>query len=225
MKMIGVWADLLYWRISAAVSNPSMSGMLTSSRMTANSRRRSSANAAEPERTMTRFCPRSSSIDWNTSSFSGRSSTMRIFALSPRSAGFTVSAIGIPPVRSSFFGARLSIQPAAQHGEQMHAVDGLGQIVPRACLYASHPVALHRLRGNRNDRQILAALQLADLLRRRDAVHLRHHDVHQHDVDAGIVLHHAYGLPAVVGGHDLHPLLVEHGGEREDVAHVVVDDQ
>ena len=38
MKMIGVCAERLYWRISAAVSKPSMSGMLTSSRMTANSR-------------------------------------------------------------------------------------------------------------------------------------------------------------------------------------------
>ena len=35
--MIGVCAERLYWRISAAVSKPSMSGMLTSSRITANS--------------------------------------------------------------------------------------------------------------------------------------------------------------------------------------------
>ena len=80
--MIGVWADFLYWRTSFAVSRPSMSGMLTSSRITANSRDSTSRSASEPERTITRFWPSSSRIVWKTSSFSGRSSTTRMLALS-----------------------------------------------------------------------------------------------------------------------------------------------
>jgi hypothetical protein len=47
--MIGVCAERLYWRISPAVSKPSMSGMLTSSRITANSRCRISFSASLPE--------------------------------------------------------------------------------------------------------------------------------------------------------------------------------
>ena len=48
--MIGVCADLRRARISAAVSKPSMPGMLTSSRMTANSCSSSQRSASSPER-------------------------------------------------------------------------------------------------------------------------------------------------------------------------------
>ena len=48
--MIGVCAVFVCWRINSAVSMPSMSGMFTSSRMTATSRRSSSRNASAPER-------------------------------------------------------------------------------------------------------------------------------------------------------------------------------
>ena len=41
----------------------------------------------------------------------------------------------------------------------------------------------------------------------------------------GSALDQADRLAAVVGRDDDHALLVEHGGQREDVAHVVVDDQ
>src|SRR5262245_58040187 len=138
MKMIGVCCDFLYLRISVPVSMPSMSGMLTSSRITANSRSSTSRKASDPERTMIRFWPRSSRIVLKTSSFSGRSSTIRMLAL--------------------------SIEPSPEHGQQVNTVDGLGQVVPRARLDALRAVALHRLGGDRDDRQVLAARQLADLL-------------------------------------------------------------
>src|SRR5918999_5653144 len=134
MKMIGVCADFLYLRIRLAVSKPSMSGMLTSSRITANSRRSTACSASPPERTITSSCPSSSRIVWKTSSFSGRSSTIRI--------------------------AALSIQPPPQHRQQVDTVDGLGEIVPGARLDALGAVALHRLRGHRDDRQLPAARQL-----------------------------------------------------------------
>ena len=49
-KMIGVWADRLPLRISAAVSKPSMPGMLTSSRMTAKSCCSTCRSASAPDR-------------------------------------------------------------------------------------------------------------------------------------------------------------------------------
>src|SRR5436190_14659117 len=194
MKMIGVCAERLYWRMSFAVSRPSMSGMLTSSRITANSRFSTSFSASPPERTVTRFCPSSSRMLEKTSSFSGRSSTTRMFAF-------------------SWFIA-LAVQPPSQHGQHMHAVDRLGQIVPGAGGNAFLTVALHGFRRDRDDRQVAAALQFPDLLDGGDAVHLRHHDVHQHDVDVGIALHDLDRLAAVVRRDHLHAFLVEHRGER-----------
>src|SRR6185503_18905599 len=145
MKMIGVCAERLYWRISFAVSRPSMSGMLTSSRITANSRCRISFSASDPERTMTRFCSSSSRIVWKTSSFSGRSSTIRMLVL--------------------------SMQPPSENGEQMLAIDRLGQVVPGARGDALLAIALHRLRRHGDDRQLAAARRLLDLLDGGDAVH------------------------------------------------------
>ena len=66
---------------------------------------------------------------------------------------------------------------------------------------------------------------LADLLDGRDAVHLGHHDVHENDVDGRILPHVLDGLTAVVRGDHRHALLVEDGGERENIPHVVIDDE
>ena len=49
MKMIGVISDCRRCRMRAAVSNPSMIGMRTSSRMTAKSWAMTQRNAASPE--------------------------------------------------------------------------------------------------------------------------------------------------------------------------------
>src|SRR5919106_817245 len=218
MKMVGVCAERLYWRMRRAVSSPSMSGMLTSSRITANSRARTSRSASDPERTMIRFCPSSSRMVLKTSSFSWRSSTTRMLHFSSCISGAAFALKGPPPFR-------LSMQPASQHREQMQAIDGLGQVVPGARLDALLAVALHRLRRHRDDRQGAAPRQLPDLLDGLDAVHLRHHDVHQHDVDLDVALDLLDRVAAVVRRDDLHSLLIEHRGEREDVAHVVVDDE
>jgi len=59
-KMIGVAADFLRLRISAAVSKPFIVGMLTSSRMTAKSFFRTSFNASSPEVAVTSLWPSSS---------------------------------------------------------------------------------------------------------------------------------------------------------------------
>src|SRR5215510_410157 len=146
MKMIGVCAERLYWRISFAVSRPSMSGMLTSSRITANSRCRLSVSASDPERTITRFCSSSSRIVRKTSSFSGRSSTIRMLVL--------------------------SMQPPSQDREEVPAVDRLRKVVPGPGGDALLAVALHGLGRDGDDRQLAALRQLLDLLDGGDAVHL-----------------------------------------------------
>ena len=66
---------------------------------------------------------------------------------------------------------------------------------------------------------------LADGAHRVDAVHLGHHDVHQHDVDVGRGLQQVDRVAARFGRDGHHVVALQHAGQREDVADVVVDDQ
>ncbi len=66
---------------------------------------------------------------------------------------------------------------------------------------------------------------LADRPRRLVAVHLWHHDVHQDDVDLRRRTQDVERLAAVLGPNHVHVPALQHAGQSEDVAHVVVDDQ
>ena len=57
------------------------------------------------------------------------------------------------------------------------------------------------------------------------AVHFRHHDVHQSDVDTGRILQRLDAIPAVFRIQHLHVVAFEEAGESEDIPHVVVDDE
>ena len=65
----------------------------------------------------------------------------------------------------------------------------------------------------------------ADRERRLVAVQLRHHHVHQDEVDVARRPQGLDPLTAVLGEQDLHPVRLERAREREDVADVVVDDE
>src|SRR5689334_22771507 len=136
MKMIGVCSERARRRIIAAVSKPSMPGMRTSSRITAKSRWRSSRSAALPELALTISVGSSRRMDSSAISFSGLSSTIR-----------TLASSGI--ARSS------PVQPDPQQREQLLGVDRLRDVVGGARLDALLAVALHRLGGDGDDRQVL----------------------------------------------------------------------
>src|SRR5262245_38586475 len=165
MKTMGVWADFLYCRIRPAVSSPSMSGMLTSSRMTANSISRMYFRASCPDRALTMFCPSSSRIVLNTTCFSGRSSTTRMLTFSGASCRATTFVTASPT---------LLLQPGPQHRQQVRRVHRFGQVVPGAGLDALLAVALHGLGRHRDHRQIPPLRELADFLHGGHAIHLRH---------------------------------------------------
>ena len=112
-----------------------------------------------------------------------------------------------------------------QQGEQQLDVDRLGDIVGRAGIEAFLAVALHRLGGDRDQRQVGERRLRADLLHRLVAVHLRHHDVDQGDVDAGRLLEDEDAVAAALGVEHLDVVALEHAGQRVDVADVVVDDE
>ena len=56
-------------------------------------------------------------------------------------------------------------------------------------------------------------------------VHLRHHDVHQDDVDVGVVAEHLDRFGTAFGREHVHLVFFERRAQREDVAGVVVDDE
>src|SRR5687768_16820218 len=187
MKMIGVWAERFRLRIRAAVSKPSMSGMFTSSRMTAKSCLSTCLSASAPELAMTISCPSSSTITRYTRCFSDRSSTIRILVVSPWAMPLILSSKD-----------RLLVQPGPQNRQHLLGVYRLGQVIPRAGFDALLAVSFHGLGRHRHNRQVLEGRQAANLPHRLHAVHLGHHDVHQHDLDVPLVLQDANRIAAVV---------------------------
>src|SRR5688572_14214563 len=70
----------------------------------------------------------------------------------------------------------LSMQPHSQRRQQLLGVDRFREVVRRTGFEALLAVALHRLRGQSDDRQAPERRILPDLLHRPIAVHVRHHD-------------------------------------------------
>src|SRR5262245_43858745 len=76
-----------------------------------------------------------------------------------------------------------AVQPGPEDGDELLRIHGCEEIIPRSGLDALLAIALHALRGHGDNREILEPGELADLAQRLHAVHLRHHDVHENDVD------------------------------------------
>src|SRR5205823_8817059 len=151
----------------SAVSRPSMPGMLTSSRITAHSLSSSQRSASSPEEAVTMFWSSSSRIVRKTTRLSRRSSTIRMLERSsgaPASASLSTAGMTCDSSIVISF-----LQPGLEDRDQLVAVHGLRQVVPRARLDAALAVALHGFRGHGHDRQVLAMRDLADLLHRLQA--------------------------------------------------------
>jgi len=87
------------------------------------------------------------------------------------------------------------------------------------------PVSLHRLGGHGDDRQVSEPRQLADPRRRRVPIHAGHHDVHQDQRHIVVLPEHLYAGAPVVRVEHAQAVQFQRAGQREDIAHVVVDDQ
>ncbi len=153
MKMIGVISDCRRWRMSAAVSNPSMSGMQTSSRITAKSWAMTRLSAAVPDSASTIRYPSGDSTDLRASRFEALSSTIRM--------GTGDLAVSTRQILSPWAGeahgrihgrrARGRLQPRAEDGEELGGVDRLGNEVVGAGVEAALALARHDLAGDGDD--------------------------------------------------------------------------
>ena len=92
---------------------------------------------------------------------------------------------------------KLEIPPqlAADPGRHLHRVEGLGDVVVRPHVQPQDLIRVLALGGQQDHRHIA---HLPELRKGGDAVHLRHHDVQQHQVDV-LPVQDVQGLLAGVG--------------------------
>src|SRR4051794_40974840 len=171
--MIGTSRVLRRRLMALAISKPSIPGITMSSRITANSFVSSARSASSPDLARIMFWSSELRIASSATRFSSRSSTRRMFAFSA-----TVN----PPSRTR------PTEPRPHDVKKMVRIDRLGHIVRRTGFDALLPVALHRLGGQGDDRQVGELRHAAYGLRGRVAVELRHHDVHQDEVDVLVAI-------------------------------------
>ena len=117
------------------------------------------------------------------------------------------------------------MQPHAQCGEQLLRVDRFCQVVGGAGCHAFLAIAFHGLCREGDDRETAQFHVFADLLHRLVSVHLRHHDVHQHNGNLGRRLEDADGLLAGCGRKHAHFATFQDAAEREDIARVIIDEK
>src|SRR5262245_63233318 len=168
--MSGVYRERSRWRIRVAVSNPSMSGMRTSSKISAKSRRKRQRRASAPDLAVTISRPGpASSASMAMSDFTS-SSTMRMLAME-----------SLLMSRSGAF--LLAEEPDAQQRKQLIGVHRLGNIIRCAGFETFLAVAFHGFCRQGEYRQEPVQAVTPDFADGFIAVHLRHHDVHQHSID------------------------------------------
>src|SRR2546425_997540 len=81
---------------------------------------------------------------------------------------------------------RSSPHPETDELEELVCLHRFRQVVGGACLDALLAVVLQRLRGDGDDGQCLVRRIAADGPHGLVPVHLRHHHVHEHDIDVGV---------------------------------------
>src|SRR5690242_6846601 len=129
----------------------------------------------------------------------------------------------LPEVRSAL--CLLPVQPYPHQTQQLLRIDWLCDIVGGARGDALFTIALHRFRRQRDDRQIAQLRNLTNRARRLVAVHLRHHHVHEHEIDVRRSFQQIDRVLAVLGERDAHAVIIEHGRQREDVSNIIIDDE
>src|ERR1700704_3084530 len=190
MKMIGVVSERRRCRMRAAVSKPSIPGMFTSSRMTAKSCLSRQRSASFPDAARTRFWFSSDNTVSCASSLSGRSSTIRMLTFSSAGSVVALESAGIG----------LTMKPVAQERQETLGVHRLRDVIAGAGVDAFLAIALHRFRGQRDDRQLLEAIHRANGADGFVAIHLWQHDVHQHQIGLRLALQQLErGLPRLRG--------------------------
>src|SRR5882724_10944805 len=118
------------------------------------------------------------------------------------------------------------VQPDPYQREQDLDVQGFGDVVVGAGFDAQSAIVAHGLGGQSDDWYPAPTLAArADAPHGFQAVHLRHHDVHQYQVDVWVALEMLECFATVARDEQFGALGLQDTTQREDVAHVVFGDQ
>ena len=183
--------------MSAAVSNPSIVGIRTSIRINANVWRRTARNPARPELTTTMSRSSGASIASIATRWLSRSLITRTDgrAVAPRQGAML--SFALPSARPP------QIQRPLHRAQELGQSSG-GSRRPFSTGLEMYPVAPASRQRSRSAAPVLAvratiarsaARAAADRPDRGVAVHDRHHDVHQHEVDVGCLARARRSLP------------------------------
>ena len=87
------------------------------------------------------------------------------------------------------------------------------------------PVAFHRFRRQRNDGQFPEARLGANLLHRLIAIHFRHHNIHQHEVNIRARVQLLQRLFAVLRHENIHAFAFHDARQGKNVPHIIINNQ
>src|SRR5664279_6071883 len=199
--------------------------MRTSIRMIANVCCMSAWSAARPESTSTIEWPSGASIARSAMRLAELSSTTRIAGADPApgasmTGSFVIEGSDLVAVRR-----RTCREPLAEDGQELRRIDGLWDIRGRPGVDAALALPVSDLRSEGYQRKLCGDGQLTHGAHGRVAIHARHHDVLEHDVDVRCLVEGGNALFAALRRDDLDLDPFEQRGEGEDVAEVVIHDQ
>src|SRR2546423_499846 len=210
MKMMGMCRVCSRCLISSAVCKPSRRGICTSRRITANVCRRSCKSASSPERALTNRTLRGFKVPSSARRFSGRSSTSNTLGTRGSVDCGTVTSL---------------VDPLEQDGDERLGADRLGREIGAACLQAPLAIAGQCLRGEGDNRQLRELRLLTDSPRCLQAVDSWHHHVHQDDIHRPVRVAQLHALEGALGGKHMYPIPFQKARDREQVVHVIVDQE
>src|SRR6267143_4369000 len=114
-------------------------------------------------------------------------------------------------------------QPHSHQRQQLVRVHGLGDVIACAGIETCLAVSRHCLRCECQDRESPGSWVLADIPNCLVPVHIRHHNVHEHDSQIGCSGDDFEGHTAVCRTDNLHFLVFEERSQGEEVTRIVVD--
>src|SRR5688572_16022566 len=204
--MIGMNGRVSSALIRRATSIPSMRGIITSRRIRSGGDWRTRSNASSPSAALSIWYPLASRRARMTSTLSSWSSTMRM-----RVRGDPSAAIALPE----------ELLHLAHHGFRLA---GLGEVAVAAHLHRLLTVRRERVRGERDDRDMLGVGVALEYLGRLPAIDDRDGDIHQDQVGLfGACLGDAF--LAIERLHDPIPEVLQDGGINDAVVFVVLNEK
>ena len=118
-----------------------------------------------------------------------------------------------------------SRHPSPHDGKQIRQIYGLSHIIGSPGLQAFFTIAFHGFGRQCDDRQRADTRKLANGPGGLVAIHLRHHDVHEHEFRVRVLLQDFNAASAGFRVNHANVMVLQSAGQSENIAEIIVDDQ